>query len=333
MSRRTTAVNFFIFVSLYFSFNEISIISGLSLKNRKIIDDTGINTRHLFTTTNSNNRCINEIIDRGRRKLIATPGSLIFGCALYSSINPERANAAASSPSSAAEAIRLSASKIPGYGPSDVYFPKAFLGKWKATRTIVTSAELPNRSSPIVIPESILPLKIEYDVRFLTSIAGDGESVVADRGYNEVSFVEALGAAIRDGGTSLVRSSEWTPSNPNDLRLSFADGCIEDIKVTKRATEKTIDTVSSSEFRRIVREGGSSGGGSNMIPSITAERALQKWKVVGEGRALEGIEIVYDAGGTGIGDPMKLSLTAGLGGSPSVPPRILIKSRIVLNRL
>lgn len=220
----------------------------------------------------------------------------------------------AAAPLDAGEAIRRSAAGLPGYGPPDVYYPESFAGTWRLTREV----ELPGRTAP---------LRLEYAHRFVRSVQ-DG-AVVADRGANQAELERALGRAVggADGGggsgddttttmASSVRSVEWVPNNPNDLRIVLADGTRKEIKVTKRATERTEDTVSSSEFQRVTQED------ERGIPTVFARRVVSKWKAV-DGSTLEGLEIVYNMGG---GDP--------LGGSSVVGnnPSVLSKSRLYLVR-
>lgn len=133
---------------------------------------------------------------------------------------------------------------------------------------------------------------------------------MADRGYNEASYENALG--------NEVQSYEWEKTNPNDLRIVFADATRKESKVTKRATERTEDTVSSSEFQRITTEN------ARGIPVISAHRVRTKWKVVSE-TAIEGIEIVYDIGGN-LGDPLAAA------SAPSTP-QVISKSRLSLQRI
>lgn len=229
---------------------------------------------------------------------------------LFSGMIPLDSHAA--EPTSTAESIRRSAAKIPGIGQTDVFYPVSFLGKWKVTQNIVASDQFSLQSR--------LPLTLQYEVRFLPCV--DDNAVVADRGYNQAAFDKALHDALysREDATLMVRSFEWTATNPNDLRLVFSNGSREEIKVTKRATEMTEETVSSSEFQRITREDGQG------IPSISAQRVLQKYKVVSDTQ-VEGIEIVYDAG-SGLGDPMKMSI-----GGNTAAPQVLSKSRLNLTRL
>jgi hypothetical protein len=223
-------------------------------------------------------------------------------------------SAFAAGPVNAAEAIRRSAAIVPGYGQSDVFYPPFFLGNWRAKRTILSLATEKDGNDD-------RGLTLEYSVRFLPSI--EDNAVVADRGWNQANLemaIQSLSGQKSEASpaqSSFGPSYQWTETNPNDLRLTFPDGSRKEIKVTKRAVEKTIDGVFSSEFQRVTQED------SRGIPIITARRVMSKYKVVGSN--IEGIEIVYDAGG---GDP----LTGPIGGV-SVQPKVLSKSRLLLERM
>ncbi|VEU34061.1 unnamed protein product [Pseudo-nitzschia multistriata] len=257
-----------------------------------------------------------------RRELVAAAGGCL-GAAAVLAARPAPSGAA--EPLDAGEAIRRGASNLPGYGSSDVFYLGSFAGSWKMTREV----EFP--SSPNV-------LRLSYPVRFVQSIE-DG-AVVADRGYNQAELEAALartrsGASGPDGSapepaSPAVRSYEWVPYNPNVLRVVLSSGTQKEIKVTKRATERTEDTVSSSEFQRVTTQevagpNGNNNNGVGGIPDISARRVVSKWKRVDDS-TLEGIEIVYAVGGGG--DP----LSAGLSSSPQAAPRILSKSRLYLVR-
>lgn len=233
-------------------------------------------------------------------KLISRREQLaVAGGAVVTTLTVHPLACTAASPSSPTEAIRRSAANIPGYGQTDVFYPLSFGGKWNVKRTIVSSK---------TIDPSMLPMTIQYEIRFIPSI--QDLEVVADRGYNQAALENAL--------NNKVQSYEWSESNPNDLKITFANGSRRDTKVTKRATELTEDTISSSEFQRITSEE------ARGIPIISAHRILQKWKVVDE-NAIEGIEIVNDAGGN-LGDPLAAT------GAPS-SPKVISKSRLFLQRI
>jgi hypothetical protein len=234
----------------------------------------------------------------GRRSVL----SGIFLGTILAIDNPPLPSHAAN-PTDAGEAIRRAAAAIPGFGPTDMFFPPAMNGSWKMTREV----ELKGREAP---------LTLTYTYRFIQSI--DDDAVVADRGLNQAALEEALVRAVL-GPTEApsVRSYEWTVSNPNDLRLVLADGSKKEIKVTKRATDRTGDTVSCSEFQRVTQENASNG-----IPQISARRVVTKWKLMDESNRVEGIEIVYNMGG---GDPLS-------GSSLTADPIVLSKSCLTLVR-
>ena len=266
----------------------------------------------------------NDPIMMTRRKTFATTcvGTSFVAAEVLSFMNPSVSVAAA--PLDAGEAVRRSAANIPGYGKQDVFYPALFAGNWKMTREV----EFNNNNNPSSSSSSSV-LRLMYPIRFIRSIEDD--AVVADRGYNQAELETALVRTVQRGrkedgeeSSSTTASStnspkisyEWVQSNPNDLRLVLSDGTKKEIKVTKRATERTVDTVSSSEFQRVTQE--ERGG----IPLISARRIVSKWKQVDES-TLEGIEIVYEMAG---GDPLSTSLTG------NITPTILSKSRLYLVR-
>lgn len=240
-----------------------------------------------------------------RRELLTTSGATTAAAITAISVQPSWAAA----PLDAGEAIRRGASNIPGYGATDVFFPESFGGSWKATREV----EFPSGTR----------IQLNYPVRFLRSIEDD--AVVADRGYNQAELEAALVQQTAGaGGEKIVQSYEWMVNNPNVLRVALSNGTKKEIKVTKRATERTDQTVTSSEFQRVTQDQDTSqpGGG---IPTISARRVVSKWKKVDENR-LEGLEIVYAMGGM-TGDPLAAGSAAG-----AAQPTVLSKSRIILTR-
>jgi hypothetical protein len=228
-------------------------------------------------------------------------------------------------------AIRKSASNLPGYGPSDVYYPIQWQGLWNMKREIIRDGDAPN-------------LTFNYRFRFLPADDTSNQpAAVADRGYNQAH----LEAAIRglnyqdetktttDDIAATVRSYDWSVNNPNDLQVALVDGSSKYIKVTKRATETTDTTVYSSEFQRVSQQDAVTG-----IPVVTARRVMTKWKVGGDANAnnsdntadsrIEGLEIVYEMAGGG--DPLSATTATALSSSQS-EPKVLSKSRLLLERL
>ena len=197
----------------------------------------------------------------------------IVGWVLLTDPSPSHAASRSSDP---AEALRQTASKLPGYGPADVYYPFAFQGSWMMKRQVVLS--------------DTSTLDLIYPVRFLPSLQDN--AFVADRGFNQASLENAISPGS-------VQVMDWKASNPNDLRMVFTDGRTKDIKVTKRSSERSENILSSSEYQRVVTQDSING-----IPQITAQRILTKWKVSEDGNTCQGIELVYDMGGGGDNNPV-----------------------------
>ena len=219
----------------------------------------------------------------------------ILGVVSSMIILPSASQAAA--PVDAGEAMRRSAANLPGYGPTDVFYPKDWKGLWTMRREVASDGGN--------------SLVLKYMVLFLPSIQDN--AVVADRGFNQAN----LEASLR-GKDDAVQSYTWSETNPNDLRILLADGSRKDIKVTKRASEMTETTVSSSEFQRVSQED------ARGIPVITARRVLTKWKMLDD-NTIEGLEVVYDMGGGG--DPLSMQTAT------SSQPKVLSKSRLRLERM
>lgn len=208
---------------------------------------------------------------------------------------------AAAEPQSLGEAIRRSATQIPGYGPTDVFFPGQLLGTWNMTKEIdfLDDKEV---------------LRVAYRYRFIASVEDD--SVVADRGFNQAQLESAvIQSFLAASDQSPISSYEWQYTNPNDLRLSFSSGGTKEIKVTKRATELNGALISTSEFQRVTQQG------PRGIPEVSARRVVTKWRIVDESR-IEGLEVIFSMPG---GDPL-----AGM--SKASSPQVLSKSRMVLIR-
>lgn len=246
-----------------------------------------------------------EGLDHERRKVLG----MVLSLSIANSFAPSTCQAAI--PLDAGEAIRRSAANLPGYGPTDVFFPSTLAGTWQMNREVDFGS---GRE----------PLRLSYPFRFIPSI--DDNAVVADRGFNQAALEQAIARAVtgrEDASSSsssslssTVRTYDWLPSNPNDLRMVLSDGSRKEIKVTKRATELTDTTVSSSEFQRITQDD------ARGIPTISARRVMTKWKLVDDS-TLEGLEVIYSMPG---GDPM--AAPAGTQTSST----LLSKSRLLLQR-
>jgi hypothetical protein len=222
-----------------------------------------------------------------------------------------------------AESVRRSAANIPGYGPTDVFFPQSWVGQWKVQRQVSFGEINKNNSDDSSSP--FITLK-DYTVRFVTSVE-DGK-VVADRGYNQANL-EAVVTHERPP------SYEWMSSNPNDLHLIWPDGYRKDIKVTQRATDTTRiaqGRLWSSEVQRVTTDNGKQNIPS--IPSIAARRVVTQYRweppttndPLSSINVVQALETIYDLGGNN--DPLQTGPT-----TLSNTYKILSKSRIVMQKV
>ena len=222
-----------------------------------------------------------------------TLGSLIF--------SPNLARAAA--PATPAEAVRRSAANIPGYGPTDVFFPKSWAGQWRVQRLV-------NFGDKGGSSDNTATLVLDYIVRFIPSI--DDDATVADRGFNQAN----LEAAVSRG---MSPSYEWTSTNPNDLRLAWPDSRRKDIKVTQRATDydRLVDGLLwSSEVQRVTTDGGKAD-----VPTILARRVVTqyRWEISPANTTpsiVQALEVIYS-----------------LQTNTAANKEILSKSRIIMQKL
>lgn len=191
-------------------------------------------------------------------------------------------------------ALRRVSAKIPGYGAPDVYYPVEWQGTWKMRRQVSFK------------DADTSPLLLEYPIRFLLF---DENTVIADRAFNQVNLENALNTTPT---TTTVRSSQWSSTNPNVLRIEYSNGKTKEIKVTKRATERANTTVFSSEFQLVTQED------DRGIPIVFPRRVVTKWRT-SDDDTVEGLEMVYDTSDTQQQQQQQQQL--------------LSKSRILLQRL
>jgi hypothetical protein len=223
---------------------------------------------------------------QNRRKILKSTATL---AAMLSITTITTTSDKALAAQTAGEAVRRSAAYLPGYGQPDIYYPSSFIGKWKATRTIIASDD------PALLSFN-LPLTISYDLRFIT-VDGDSNGssnsngkVIADRAFNEASYYNAIRALLEVQQPQLqlqsqleirmpasIQSVNWSPFNPNVLNTIYNNAeSSKEIKVIKRAAElddnnSTTTLISSSEYRRVTTTTEGMG-----IPSISASRLMAK---------------------------------------------------------
>lgn len=261
---------------------------------------------------------------------LATASSLLF----LGASRPSPAHAA-----DAREAIAKVVSKIPGYGAPDTLYPSFFAGEWQVTREVV-GLTIPPEEADKVDPQDLAQAKAQqgekltYIVRFRpyeeegdAAAAADGGMtkgggmLIADRGFNEENLWKARLALA--GKSELYQegvSSRWERNNPNVLTVSFPDGVVREIKVTKRSFESPgEDAFGSSEYCRVADAAADTGVAS--IPRLSALRTLRRWKRVGgEGEGgIEGLELV------------KYYPTITL--SPDPPAVMTLKARLKMERV
>lgn len=281
---------------------------GLEITSVRLIKPTTPqpkNCRHFVLLSTSSRR--NERVQTSRRNYLCEACASL--AAVGTAVTPTEASFAAA-PSSPAEAIRRSASGLPGYGPTDVFYPDSWVGLWRIQRQVSFGSEINEK-----------PLVFEYNIRFLPAI--EAGKVVADRGFNQ-SNLEAAVAKSREPSPMF----QWEPDNPNDLRLSWPDGSRKDIKVAQRAVDYqhlVEGKLWSSEVQRVTIDSTDS-----RIPSISLRRVVTRWSwEASPDRAppslVKAIEILYDLGGS---DPMLSN------GEPINSNRpILSKSLLIMKKL
>jgi len=224
-------------------------------------------------------------------------GGAIGGLAAALAGRPRRAEAAITG--GAREAIADLASGIPGYGPSDVFYPEWFLGDWEATSEL-SEVETPQgdelAGDAVLRARKTVGMVERYNQRYIEYRG----RIIADRGYN----VRAL---VRGSGPRLVESVEWDPTNPNVLSMVLKrDGASvrTDLRVTRRtvaAPEGRDDLFNVSEFYQEVVGGGDlsalalgAGVGSQAAaPKVTPVRCITKYRRVAgpQIQALQRLEV------------------------------------------
>lgn len=203
------------------------------------------------------------------------------------------------------ETIADMASNIPGYGPSDVFYPSWFLGDWEAASELV-AVDAPQGQTlageAAITARSIAGTSAgvqRYPQRFITYRG----HIIADRAYN------MRGMMRNDSGQKSIESLTWEPSNPNFLSVVYERNGIPirtDLRVTRRAvgvpTGRDADLFNISEFYQEVVGPSSTGplptGRSVVAPKVTPVRCVTKFRLVGgpQIQAIQRLEVFADFG-------------------------------------
>jgi len=282
-----------------------------------------------------------------RQDLISTATTALAGCSSLLFLGSSRTSPAHAT--DAREAISKVISKVPGYGAPDILYPSFFAGEWKMTREVVGLIIPPEEagkvdSQDLAQARAQQGEKLVFTIRFLPYNEGEegaiggisapqapradvgnadkaARMVIADRGFNEENLWRARLALA--GKSELYQegvSSRWERTNPNVLTVSFPDGVIREVKVTKRSFESPgEDAFGSSEFCRVADAAADMGVAS--VPRLSALRVLRRWKRRGGGEegGIEGLELV------------KYYPTVSLSADP--PAVMTIKARLTLERI
>ena len=217
-------------------------------------------------------------------------------------------------PADMREQVAKAASKLPGMGIPDVYYPKnLYLGEWIVEENISSYDESTAVKTAVAIDFKLF--------QGLQSFATDGKplryksyyiptegGVVLDRSASTSSFAAAL---LNSASASRGISTQWSQQNPNLLTISDPSGQIVEYKVTKRSTEVLSDTfddgaIGYSEFTRVACVNGKSI--QYAVPSLYAMRTLVRYKPVPAEGSIEGImrRYLYSSDTVDLGKPTPL---------------------------
>jgi len=106
---------------------------------------------------------------------------------------------------------------IPGFGESNVYYPRKWLGFWHVRKNITEVTILSPSLSQVPILRQYLTEgnPIEYDQHYVTF----DDKVVLDRSYSLTSYYRIL-----FNNNNII--TKWTPSDPNVIFLSDGAGLV-----------------------------------------------------------------------------------------------------------
>ena len=249
--------------------------------------------------------------------------------------------------SNGAEEIRKAASLIPGYGPPDVTYPPAFLGRWIVeSRVADIKTPLGEEAAPADQFRTARQLlgaerPLSYDQRFVETEGGGGVvvardnsdslalsmrsygggNIIADRAFN----AERRAAALPGAPPLEDFVARWQATNPNVVTLACR-GSVVETKVTKRSFQQPFEgAFATSEYSRIADAG--SEGVLGGVPNIKASRVQTKYKwdatPGADVRLIEALELTdtFDPTATGFAD---------LSGAT---PVLTVKTRLAFRRV
>ena len=136
-----------------------------------------------------------------------------------------------------------------GGGPSDLFFPDSFLGSWDV-ESVLTDVDLPMGSEAVPDMTAVnRAIKEDLDkiVRYKVSFDRNQQGkVVMDRKFNTASLLEPY---MKLSFNEILQRIQWTPEDPNLLRISLPGGLRIDSTITRRSEEYLAqDLIETSEF-------------------------------------------------------------------------------------
>ena len=217
--------------------------------------------------------------------------------------------------SSIRENIATTASRIPGFGPSNIVYPNYFEGIWNVEKEIseytINDKKLQPNLDLINVLQAYQGLKLSYQEKYLNY----NQQIIQDRLFSCSSYYKAL-------FKEPYILTAWDISNPNLLTVSRTSGQITEIKVTKRSIESPPSDAKSfavgySEYARVAQVEGSLQSG---VPQLYGLRKLVRIKrEVEDGKKLQGVERTYLYSG----DTLDLA----------ADPLVTVKSRFTMTRV
>jgi hypothetical protein len=141
----------------------------------------------------------------------------LASCSLLNLVqSPDSATAVSSPLNDLREAISSAASKVPGYGESDVFYPNSWLGSWRTTSTITDITY----SRDVPTPHFMEGLRVGDQFSYFTSYIPYKDRVVRDRTRrSHLSEYSPMQSIIF-----------WEPGNPNSLEIRFEDRSVRFIR-------------------------------------------------------------------------------------------------------